>query len=74
MWMEELYPNFGFKMNLQGEERINKTFIIWNNMKMKGNNKEITFGSFPLWVFYMKKYIYLRIQSLNHNPIQDILH
>ena len=38
MWMEELYPNFGFKMNLQGEDRINKAFIIWNDMKIKRNN------------------------------------
>ena len=37
-WLEELYPNFGFKMNLQGEDRINKAFIIWNDMKIKRNN------------------------------------
>ena len=42
MWMEELYPNFGFKMNLQGEDRINNAFIIWNNMKTKRNNNMLT--------------------------------
>ena len=40
MWMEELYPNFGFKMDLQGEDKINNAFIIWDNMKIKRNNNE----------------------------------
>ncbi len=49
MWMEELYPNFGFKMNLQGEDRINNAFIIWNNMKTKRNNNEITYEEYIEW-------------------------
>ena len=49
MWMEELYPNFGFKMNLQGEDRINNAFIIWNNMKIKRNNNEITYEEYIEW-------------------------
>ena len=49
MWMEELYPNFGFKMNLQGEDRINKAFIIWNDMKIKRNNNEITYEEYIEW-------------------------
>ena len=39
MWMEELYPNFGFRMNLQGEEKINTAFIIRNKMKNRRNEK-----------------------------------
>lgn len=49
MWMEELYPNFGFKMNLQGEDRINNAFLIWNNMKIKRNNNEITYEEYIEW-------------------------
>ena len=49
MWMEELYPNFGFKMNLQGEDKINNAFIIWNNMKIKRNNNEITYEEYIEW-------------------------
>lgn len=49
MWMEELYPNFCFKMNLIEEEKINRAFIIWNNMKVKRNNNEITYEEYIEW-------------------------
>ena len=49
MWMEELYPNFGFRMNLQDEEKINKAFIIRNEMKNRRNNNEITYIEYIEW-------------------------
>ena len=36
-------------MNLQGEDRINKAFIIWNDMKIKRNNNEITYEEYVEW-------------------------
>ena len=49
MWMEEIYPNFGFKMNIQEDDRINRAFITWSNMKNKRNNNEITYEEYIEW-------------------------
>lgn len=49
MWMEELYPDFGFKMNLKEDERINNAFLEWNKMKNKRLNKEITYEEYIEW-------------------------
>ena len=49
MWMEEIYPNFGFKMNMQEDDRINRAFITWGNMKNKRNNNEITYEEYIEW-------------------------
>ena len=46
MWIEELYPNFGFKMNLQSDEKISNAFIEWNEMKKKRLNEEITYEEY----------------------------
>lgn len=49
MWIEELYPNFGFKMNLQSDEKISNAFIEWNEMKKKRLNEEITYEEYIEW-------------------------
>ena len=49
MWIEELYPNFDFKMNLQSDEKISNTFIEWNEMKRKRLNEEITYEEYIEW-------------------------
>ena len=49
MWMEELYPNFGFRMNLPDNNKFNKTLLEWNNMKVMRNNKSISYEQYLNW-------------------------
>ena len=49
MWMEELYPNFGFRMNLPDNNKFNKALLEWNNMKVMRNNKSISYEQYLNW-------------------------
>ena len=49
MWMEELYPNFGFKMDLPNNNRFNKALLEWNNMKIMRKNKTISYEQYLDW-------------------------
>lgn len=49
MWMEELYPNFGFKMDLPNNNKFNKALLEWNNMKIMRKNKTITYEQYLDW-------------------------
>ena len=52
MWMEELYPDFGFKMTLSKKyynEIIRKVIRDWTKMKNKLNSKEIKYEEYLEW-------------------------
>ena len=52
MWMEELYPDFGFKMTLSKKyynEIIRKVIKDWTRMKNKLNSKEIKYEEYLEW-------------------------
>ena len=52
MWMEELYPDFGFKMTLSKKyynEIIRKVIRDWTKMKNKLNSKEIKYEDYIEW-------------------------
>ncbi len=52
MWMEELYPDFGFKMTLSKKyynEIIRKVIRDWTKMKNKLNSKEIKYEDYLEW-------------------------
>ena len=49
MWMEELYPNFGFKMDLPNNNKFNNALLEWNNMRIMKNNKSITYEQYLNW-------------------------
>ena len=49
MWMEELYHNFGFKMDLPNNNKFNKALLEWNNMKTKRKIKLITYDEYLDW-------------------------
>ena len=45
MWMEELYPNFGFRMDLPNNNSFNKALLEWNNMKLMKKIKQFHMNS-----------------------------
>ena len=49
MWMEELYPNFGFRMDLPNNNKFNNALLEWNNMKVMRNNKSISYEQYLDW-------------------------
>ena len=49
MWLEELYPNFGFKMDLPNNNKFNKALFEWNEMKNLRKNKKITYEKYIEW-------------------------
>lgn len=49
MWLEELYPNFGFKMDLPNNNIFNKALFEWNEMKNLRKNKKITYEQYIEW-------------------------
>ena len=48
-WLEELYPNFGFKMDLPNNNKFNNALLEWNNMRIMKNNKSITYEQYLDW-------------------------
>ena len=48
-WLEELYPNFGFKMDLPNNNKFNNALLEWNNMRITKNNKSITYEQYLDW-------------------------
>ena len=49
MWMEELYPNFGFRMDHPNNNKFNNALLEWNNMKVMRNNKSISYEQYLDW-------------------------
>jgi len=52
MWIEELYEDFGFRLNLpnkDSDEKIKNTIKEWNIMKRKLNQKEIDYNEYIEW-------------------------
>ena len=49
MWLEELYPEFGFKMNITPDNKVYMAFLEWNNMKKRRNNKSISYEEYINW-------------------------